>query len=45
MINCDEDKSDRFLPLRFDVQNQNSTVDLFEAAFGPRPTNRYFKAE
>ena len=44
MINCDEDKSDRFLPLRFEVQTQNSSVDLFEAAFGPRPKNKFFKA-
>ena len=44
MINCDEDKSDRFLPLRFEVQTQNSSVDLFEAAFGPRSKNKFFKS-
>lgn len=30
MINEDHEKSDRFLPLMFEIKNQDSTEDVFE---------------
>ena len=35
MINCDNEGTDRFLPLKFELRaNDGSTEDLFESVFG-----------
>jgi len=33
MINCEGDKTDRFLPLMFETRTQNETKDLFNETF------------
>ena len=45
MINADHEKSDRFLPLMFEIRTQTSTEDLFEDVFGKRPENIYKKVK
>lgn len=43
MINCVGDKTDRFLPLKFEIRNKNGeSKDLFEEAFG-KSDNPYLK--
>jgi hypothetical protein len=39
MINADHMKSDRFLPLKFEIRTQTTSEDLFEDVFGRRPLN------
>jgi hypothetical protein len=45
MINADHEKSDRFLPIMFEIRTQTSTEDLFEDVFGKRPENIYKKVK
>ena len=45
MINADHEKSDRFLPMMFEIRTQTSTEDLFEDVFGKRPENIYKKVK
>lgn len=33
MINCDGEKTDKFLPLKFEIRNGNSNRDVFEDTF------------
>ena len=42
MINCDDEGTDRFLPLTFKVKTQTQTEDLFEKVFGKRPKNQFY---
>lgn len=41
MINCDNPKSDRFLPLRFTVRTKTTTTNLFAETFGHSTDNAY----
>ena len=34
MINCDGDKTDKFLPLKFELRHGNDNKDIFEETFG-----------
>ena len=34
MINCDDDKTDRFLPMRFEVRTKEGSTDYFTHTFG-----------
>ena len=42
MINCDGDRNDRFLPLKFEIRTLRKTEDMFEKVFGKRPENSHF---
>ena len=33
MINCEGDKTDRFLPMMFELRTQDETKDVFEETF------------
>jgi len=34
MINCDGEKTDKFLPLKFEIRTKKSNRDVFEKTFG-----------
>jgi hypothetical protein len=34
MINCDGEKTDKFLPLKFEIRTKSSNRDVFEQTFG-----------
>ena len=34
MINCDGTKTDRFLPLKFELRTLKTKTDMFEETFG-----------
>ena len=39
MINCDEEGTGRFLPLKFEIRTKAGAEDMFEATFGKRQEN------
>jgi hypothetical protein len=34
MINCDGEKTDKFLPLKFELRHGSENIDVFEQTFG-----------
>ena len=36
IINCDDEGTDRFLPLKFEIRTTNGRKDLYEETFGIR---------
>ena len=36
MLNCDEDGTDRFVPLKFELRTKTEKTDIFVQTFGPR---------
>ena len=44
MINAEGEGMDRFLPLKLEVRTNEGTEDLFEEAFGARPSNPIFES-
>ena len=41
MINCDGDKTDKFLPLKFEIRNKESNRDVFKECFGFESIRKY----
>ena len=44
MVNCDGVGTDRFMPLKFEIRTHEGTVDMYEEAFGKRPTNPFLNS-
>ena len=36
MLNCDEEGTDRFVPLKFELRTKTEKTDIFVQTFGPR---------
>jgi hypothetical protein len=43
MINCDGDKTDKFLPLKFEIRTKKENQDVFEQCFGFESCRKYGK--
>ena len=44
MINCDGEKTDKFLPLKFEIRTKSENRDVFEETFNQK-SHRHFGAE
>ena len=43
MINCDGEKTDKFLPLKFEIRTKSSNRDVFEQTFGFQSCRKFGK--
>lgn len=43
MINCDGDKTDKFLPLKFELRSGVDNRDVFESTFGFESMRKFGK--